>query len=943
MATSRIYRTKDLVARIPFIYEVCDELAACDTAQVTVTVSAPDANEMPPTAVADNSNTRQDTPIEIVVLTNDFEPDGGPLDITPQTNTPTTAGGVFSVSNNVITYIPAPGFVGTDTFMYEVCDRSGACDTAIVTVQVISEDSDPIPTAVGDGAATQEDTPVVIDVVDNDTHPDDEMLMILEFTDGANGTVALDDGGTPDDPSDDQLIYTPDPGFTGQDVFTYTITDSNGDNTIAAVSVTVTNAAPIAVDDTVVIELGQPITISVLDNDSDPNGDPLTIISVTQPPAGIVVVNPDSTLTYTPDPASRAPETFTYTIDDGQGGQATATVTVNLTNVFDPPMGIKVINPAGLPELEWRMVWINGGNVTANAVRITDRIPDGTTYVPGSVQCEPRGATTVALCIFDEAANQVVYEGTMAPDFGAVTEDEAVNELIFSFRAGVPADFFGTVENQAEAQWDADGDGDIDDDVTAGQQPVTTNDPNTIAANDPTVTVLPAPLGACLFQLQPAVGEAAESGENEPESIDAPTEGGLEGGELRQQLQVPLSLSTPLDGHVVAGASVAVAALQGPSQGVTLSEPITVTVANENTRALPDIIEADGVKTEALPIQAAHTVVNRDGLSVIFPADGLETDATLEITTLNESELPLPLPGRAAAGFYRVVLSSGETQLGHVVTLRLPYIDMDQNGRVDGNDIEENVLTLWRYESSVAQWQHLDNALVIADHNVVSVQTDQIGLVGLFRATDNRPATLASPSDDVVAFGSAQSAVAETAGNDIWSRIAQVGQMPYVAAWDTTAIADGNYNLRVVCAQDTSVLSTFESVAVAPGDGSGSSNNCFIATAAFGSPLAPQVQVLRDFRDAYLMTHAVGRWLVSQYYRFSPPLADAIRDREGLRAAVRTGLTPLIWTAQLAQSTSGEIVIAGMVLVLLGAFGLGYWSRRQHCVEAHRTRGKIQK
>ncbi len=222
------------------------------------------------------------------------------------------------------------------------------------------------------------------------------------------------------------------------------------------------------------------------------------------------------------------------------------------------------------------------------------------------------------------------------------------------------------------------------------------------------------------------------------------------------------------------------------------------------------------------------------------------------------------------------------------------------------------------------------NALVIADNNVVLVQTDRIGTVGLFRATDNRPATLAPPSDDVLTFGTALSAAPENAGTGGWSRLAQVSQMPYVAAWDTTAVTDGNYRLRVVCAQDASALSTFESAAASSSSGS-SSGNCFIATAAFGLPLAPQVQVLRDFRDAYLMTHAAGRWLVSQYYRFSPPLADFIRDRDRLRAAVRTGLTPLIVTAQLVQWTYGGAVLAAMMLGLIGAFGLGYrtWHRRR--------------
>ena len=71
-------------------------------------------------------------------------------------------------------------------------------------------------------------------------------------------------------------------------------------------------------------------------------------------------------------------------------------------------------------------------------------------------------------------------------------------------------------------------------------------------------------------------------------------------------------------------------------------------------------------------------------------------------------------------------------------------------------------------------------------------------------------------------------------------------------------------------------------------------SGCFIATAAYGSALAPQVATLRDFRDTRLLTNAAGRWFVTQYYAHSPPLADYIRERDGLRAFVRAVLWPIV-------------------------------------------------
>ncbi|MCX8085641.1 MAG: hypothetical protein N3C63_01940 [Rhodocyclaceae bacterium] len=98
------------------------------------------------------------------------------------------------------------------------------------------------------------------------------------------------------------------------------------------------------------------------------------------------------------------------------------------------------------------------------------------------------------------------------------------------------------------------------------------------------------------------------------------------------------------------------------------------------------------------------------------------------------------------------------------------------------------------------------------------------------------------------------------------------------------------------------------------------SEDCFIATAAYGSPWEPHVASLRAFRDRVLLTNAAGRWLVARYYEFSPPVAEFIRGREGWRAFVRALLTPLVFAI--------EAPLAALALTLAALFGFTLWRRR---------------
>ena len=171
-----------------------------------------------------------------------------------------------------------------------------------------------------------ESAATVIDVLANDSDPDNDALTITAVSTPMHGTAVIGAGG---------VSYTPAAGYSGSDSFTYTISDGRGGTATASVNVTVnpasaSNQAPVAVDDDGGVLKGYETDIDVLANDSDPDGDPLTVLSVehTGPGNATITINPDNTVHYESIHGFSGDDFFEYTISDGRGGTATATVTV---------------------------------------------------------------------------------------------------------------------------------------------------------------------------------------------------------------------------------------------------------------------------------------------------------------------------------------------------------------------------------------------------------------------------------------------------------------------------------------------------------------------------------------------------------------------------------------------------------------------------------------
>jgi PKD repeat protein len=260
--------------------------------------------------------------------------------------------------------------------------------------------------------------------------------------------------------------------------------------------------------------------------------------------------------------------------------------------------------------------------------------------------------------------------------------------------------------------------------------------------------------------------------------------------------------------------------------GIQSSDYNFVSLIIDNSKVSPDLYENNNgtrIKRQIVDPGRENNIVLPDGTHINIPYGALPVNGDMPKVAIEE----MIISGIINA--IRINITDTNTFLKDI-TISIPYPDENNDGIVDGTNIDENTLTIRWYNEDKGEWEPLYDSVVYPDENFVSAKVNHLSLFDI---------------------GGAAAVIG--------------GGLGGAFAGDSMA------------------------------------SYCFIATAAYGTPMADEVVALRCFRDDYLIKTAAGRGFVDGYYRYSPPIARFISDKPALRKIVRAMLKPLVRFAKARQ------------------------------------------
>ncbi len=317
-----------------FTYTASDGALSSGVATVALTVNG--VNETP-VAGNDGYSTAEDTVLNVTapgLLANDTDPDGNSLTVVLVTS---PAQGALTLNGNgSFTYVPATNYSGTVSFTYRATD--GTLNSTVATVSLTVTAVNDVPVAAADTYATTEDTTLTVGspgVLGNDADTEGTALTAALVTGPANGTLTLNANGS--------FTYRPATNYNGPDSFIYRASDgaNNSANTTVSITVNAVNDAPVATADAYAAVENTPLIVAaagVLSNDTDPDGNPLNAVLISNPAHGTITLNASGAFTYVPVTNYSGPDSFTYRASDGTLNSASVSVTLSISAVNDAPI-----------------------------------------------------------------------------------------------------------------------------------------------------------------------------------------------------------------------------------------------------------------------------------------------------------------------------------------------------------------------------------------------------------------------------------------------------------------------------------------------------------------------------------------------------------------------------------------------------------------------------
>lgn len=319
------YTYQEYVGQLNFNYHVIDDFGGSSPA--TVTMNLTQGNRLP---IANNETvqTEEDTPITIDILANDSDPDGDQL--TVRLTNVTNGGSATLNADQTVTFTPNPNVTLSPQYVqYEISDGRGGTARAYAAIYIQSVND--LPVASNDTAETDEDNPVSLNVLANDTDVEGPLQLSRIVSMPQHGTLSYSSTG--------EVTYMPGSNFYGQDNFVYEARDSNWATVTASVSIAVSPVADAMVLNSDTASVGEDSSVSgnVMTNDKIDSAFPATASVLSASANGSVTMSLDGSYVYTPAANFHGSDAFTYQLTDSLGNTANATVSITISSVNDAP------------------------------------------------------------------------------------------------------------------------------------------------------------------------------------------------------------------------------------------------------------------------------------------------------------------------------------------------------------------------------------------------------------------------------------------------------------------------------------------------------------------------------------------------------------------------------------------------------------------------------